>query len=430
VGEARIVTQAGYALIGLTAIVATLVGVMTFAVLRVFAGARDARRRLRDDGVHTAMLSAALQDAVAKLKAQEQAMSARAEASDLLRGQIADSLTSGLLVVDASGLVEVLNPAGQRLLGLGSDGVGTRYGDVLTAAPPVAEIVAECLATGQPIVRRAVEMQGPMAGTHLGVTVSPLATGGSARGAICLFSDLTGVVELEEQLRLKETLARLGELTAGIAHEFRNGLATIHGYSRLIDLDALPEKYRPYVQGIRQEVDALGSVVTNFLNFARPEQVSFAPVGVEQLARRAAEDLRHELPAGTSVEVTGEFPDIDGDELLLRQVFGNLIRNAAEACESAGITPAIRIIGAVDRVHGICRVMVEDNGPGIPESAREKVFRPFFTTRSRGTGLGLAIVQKIVLSHRGRVSVGSRIGGGASIELAFRLAVPERISAL
>jgi nitrogen fixation/metabolism regulation signal transduction histidine kinase len=424
------VTQAGYALIGLTAIVAMLVGVLTFAVLRVFAGARDARRRLRADGVHTAMLSAALQEAVGKLKAQEQAMSARAEASDLLRGQIADSLTSGLLVVDASGLVEVLNPAGRRLLGLGSDCVGTRYGDVLTTAPPVAEIVAECLATGQPIVRRAVEMQGPMAGTHLGVTVSPLATAGSARGAICLFSDLTGVVELEEQLRLKETLARLGELTAGIAHEFRNGLATIHGYSRLIDPQALPEKYRPYVQGIRQEADALGSVVTNFLNFARPEQVSFAPVGVEPLARRAADDLRHELPAGTNVEVTGEFPDIDGDEVLLRQVFGNLIRNAAEACDSAGITPAIRIVGTADRGHGICRVIVEDNGPGIPESAREKVFRPFFTTRSRGTGLGLAIVQKVVLTHRGRVTVGARIGGGASIELTFRLAVPGRISAL
>ena len=423
-------TQAGYALLGLTAIVAMLVGVMTFAVLRVFAGARDTQRSLREDGMHTAMLSAALQEAVGKLKAQEQAMSARADASDLLRGQIADGLTSGLLVVDASGRVEVLNPAGQRLLGLRSDCVGSHYADVLTGASPLAEIVAECLATGQPIVRRAVEMQGPMAGTHLGVTVSPLATAGSARGAICLFSDLTGVVELEEQLRLKETLARLGELTAGIAHEFRNGLATIHGYSRLIDPNALPDKYRPYVQGIRQEAEALGSVVTNFLNFARPQQVTFAPVDLERLARRAADDLRHELPPGTDVDVTGEFTNIDGDEVLLRQVFGNLIRNAAEACQCAGKTPAIRIVGTADRVHGLCRVNVEDNGPGIPESARDKVFRPFFTTRSRGTGLGLAIVQKIVLTHRGRVSVGAGVDGGASIELTFRLAVPERISAL
>jgi signal transduction histidine kinase len=423
-------TQFGYTLIGLTAIVAMLVGVMTFAVLRVIAGARDAQRGLRDGGANTAMLSAALQEAVGKLKAQEQAMSARADASDLLRGQIADSLTSGLLVVDGAGRVEIINPAGRRLLDLASDGVGAPYIEVLASASSLADVITECLTTGQPIVRRSVEMEGAMKGTHLGVTVSPLAGAGNTRGAICLFSDLTGVVELEEQLRLKETLARLGELTAGIAHEFRNGLATIHGYSRLLDPTALPEKYRPYVEGIRQEAEALGSIVTNFLNFARPQQVTFAAVDLERLARRAADDLLHELPAGTRVEVTGDFAQIQGDEVLLRQVFSNLVRNAAEACESAGITPVIQMKGTADRVHGICRVTVEDNGPGIPANERDKVFRPFFTTRSRGTGLGLAIVQKIVLIHHGRVTVGSSSAGGASIELTFRLGAPERVSAL
>lgn len=424
------VTQFGYALIGLTAIVAMLVGVLTFAVLRVFAGARDAQRGLRDGGANVAMLSAALQEAVGKLKAQEQAMSARAEASDLLRGQIADSLTSGLLVVDSGGRVEILNPAGRRLLDLASDRVGAPYVEALAAASPLADVIGECLATGQPIVRRSVEMVGAMKGTYLGVTVSPLAGVDATRGAICLFSDLTGVVELEEQLRLKETLARLGELTAGIAHEFRNGLATIHGYSRLLDPTALPDRYRPYVEGIRQEVDTLGSIVNNFLNFARPQQVSFAAVDLGRLARRASDDLLHELPAGTRVEVTGDFAEIQGDDVLLRQVFSNLVRNAAEACESAGTTPAIQITGTTDRVHGICRVTVDDNGPGIPANERDKVFRPFFTTRSRGTGLGLAIVQKFVLIHHGRVSAGSSSHAGASIELIFRLTAPERVSAL
>ena len=158
---------------------------------------------------------------------------------------------------------------------------------------------------------------------------------GARRGAICLFSDLTNVVELEEQLRLKETLARLGELTAGIAHEFRNGLATIHGYSRLIDPESLPAQYRPYVEGIRQEAEVLGKVVTNFLNFARPQQVLFAPVDLGLVARRASDDIRHELPEGTTIEVTGHFGQIDGDDVMLRQVFSNLVRNAAEACQAA-----------------------------------------------------------------------------------------------
>jgi len=257
--------------------------------------------------------------------------------------------------------------------------------------------------------------------THFGVTVSPLAGAGQRRGAICLFSDLTNVVELEEQLRLKETLARLGELTAGIAHEFRNGLATIHGYSRLLDPEALPDQYRPYVEGIRQESEVLGKVVTNFLNFARPELVSFVPVDLGVIARRAADDLRHDLPDGTTIAVNGEFAQIQGDDVLLRQVFGNLLRNAAEACETAGVTPVIAIEGHIDRAHRLCRVSVDDNGPGIAADVRERVFRPFFTTRSRGTGLGLSIVQKVVLTHNGRVAIGASPAGGARIHLTFPL---------
>jgi nitrogen fixation/metabolism regulation signal transduction histidine kinase len=416
------VTQAGYALLGLTAITAMLVGVLTFALLRIGAGARDARRHLRAQSGDSLMLSSALQEALTTLKAQEQATSARADASDHLRAQIADSLTAGLLVVDSAGRVQVLNPAGRRLLELDAEPVGTPYQDALKAAPSLVAVIAQCLKTGEPIVRRAVDLSQTMQATHLGVTVSPLAEAPDARGLICLFADLTDVVELEEQLRVKETLARLGELTAGIAHEFRNGLATIHGYSRLIDPQAVPAQYRPYVEGIRQETEALGQVVTNFLNFARPEQLSLAPVDLERIARRAADDLQHELPAGTTITVAGEFADIAGDDVLLRQVFSNLLRNAIEACVCVGRTPAIAVEGRIDRAHRTCRVTVEDNGPGIPEGQREKVFRPFFTSRSRGTGLGLAIVQKIVLTHQGRVTIGTARAGGAAVELAFRLA--------
>jgi signal transduction histidine kinase len=109
--------------------------------------------------------------------------------------------------------------------------------------------------------------------------VSPIRDAdGAARGAICLFSDLTDIVELEEQLRLKDSLAQVGELTAGIAHEFRNGLATIHGYARLLDLERLPADMPPYVKGIRDETDALGAVVRNFLTFAKPAELVLGTV--------------------------------------------------------------------------------------------------------------------------------------------------------
>jgi signal transduction histidine kinase len=436
-------SQEAYAFLGLTAVVAMLVAVLTFAVMRFGAAARDTQRSLRSGGgAEAALLSAALQDAVTRLKTQEKAMSDRAAASEHLSGEIVESLSAGLLVVDSGGRVDILNAAARRMLEI-VDPVGGDYHDVLRTAPPLAAVIEECLSTHRPILRRSLKM--PVAGRtlHFGVTVSPLGDSKPAgppessaplhgapdsrasstpHGVICLFSDLTAVVALEEQLRLKETLARLGELTAGIAHEFRNGLATIHGYSRLIDPQALPAQYRPYVEGIRQETESLGKVVTNFLSFARPEQISLAHIDLDAVVRRAVEDLRHDLPEGASLNVAGEFGEVLGDEVLLRQVLVNLLRNAFEACQEAGIVPAVTVRGDVDLAQGIVRIAVDDNGPGVPPDARERIFQPFFTTRARGTGLGLAIVQKLVVMHNGRVSLGETQGGGASLQILLPLA--------
>jgi signal transduction histidine kinase len=258
---------------------------------------------------------------------------------------------------------------------------------------------------------------------HLGVTVSPLfQEGGELHGAICLFSDLTTVTQLEEQLRLKESLATVGELTAGIAHEFRNGLATIHGYGKLLDLNALPAAYRPYVEGIRAETDSLGQVVTNFLNFARPAQLTLSRVELAAICERAAEEVRGEaVSLGGDVAVRGEFGSIDGDEVLLRQAFSNLLRNALEACTGASVAPVIVVQGAVDRAQKTIRITVDDNGPGIDPAAREQVFRPFFTSKRNGTGLGLALVQKIVVFHNGRVVAAASPAGGASFLVTLPL---------
>jgi len=413
------VTQYSVLALGFMAVIVAVVMMLIFAVLRLSSAAKGARRRLRDTGSETALLSMALQDAVSKLKAQEHAMSIRAIASEQLNGQIVESLAAGLLVVDPAGRVEILNPAGHRLLAAPGDVCGRDYREFLDGASELQALIARCLDTHAPVARRRIPVdRGGV--THLSVTVSPLAAAANgSEGAICLFSDLTPVIELEEQLRLKEALARVGELTAGIAHEFRNGLATIHGYSRLIRPDDLPPAYQPYVDGIRQETEALGHVVTNFLKFARPEQVVCATVELEPVIRRAAEELAHELPADTVVDVTGEFGVIDGDEVLLRQVFGNLFRNAAEACQAAGVPPHIAVLGHMDE--RTCRIVVDDNGPGVPEPARSKIFQPFFTTRSRGTGLGLAIVLKLVVTHNGRIAVAASPLGGASFQLTFPL---------
>jgi PAS domain S-box-containing protein len=419
--------QQAFALITMTALVAGLIAVLVFAALRFAAAARDSRRHFSGAGMETALLSQALEDAITQLKAQERAMAARAEASERLSGQIVASLTAGLVVTDLDGRVQIVNPSSRRLLGLGDGLLQGTVSEMLGASSPLTAVIEECLRDRVPIVRRALELADRRTMvTHLGVTVSPLVSEtGTSTGVICLFTDLSAIVDLEEQLRLKDTLARLGELTAGLAHEFRNGLATVHGYARLLNLETLPPQERKYVEGLRAETEALGQVVTNFLNFARPTQLAVTPVDLGQVAQRVAEELQSDvLTHGGRLIVTGNWAVIDGDEVLLRQALSNLARNALEACAEAGIVADVEINATVDPAARVLRVQVTDNGPGIEPGLRERVFRPFFTTRRDGTGLGLALVQKIVVTHNGRVQAGPGPGRGGT-SMLVTLPLPE-----
>lgn len=410
---------ASYALLGVGLFLVVLFIFVLLRVVKVASGLGAASKRSAENRGESAMLSMALQDALTKLKQQERATAARAEASERLAGQIVEGLTSGLVVVDRAGLVQSVNPAACRILDLSSDGIGTPFREALATAPEMANLIHEALQEASPIVRRTVSLGGGKP-QHLGVTVSPI-TGvdGSLQAAVCLFTDLTAVVQLEEQLRLKEALARLGELTAGLAHEFRNGLATIHGYGRLLDPASLPDQARTCVEGIRAETIALGEVVTNFLRFARPDQLTLAPVDLRAVIRRAVDDLP---AAGRATTIDGNFAAIEGDDVLLRQAFNNLLRNSLEACAEGGMAPAIHVRGEVS--HAELTVVLEDNGPGFEPEALRKAFQPFATTKAAGTGLGLAIVQKVIVSHNGHIAAANHERGGAQFRIRLPLARP------
>jgi signal transduction histidine kinase len=420
-------SQSGYLFLGLTVIVAVLAAVLAFAVLKLFAAAKAGTRVAGTAGTETAFMAAAMEDALTTLRSKERAMKARAEASERLSSEIVANLTSGLLVVNEDGLVRTMNPTGRKMLGLPEADWNGPFRAVLAHAVPLGDVIEECLGSARPIVRRALQMPQSSGATYLGVSVSPIRDEASGlRGAICLFTDLSQVMDLEEQLRLKDSLARLGELTAGIAHEFRNGLATIHGYARLLDLERLPPEFRAYLQGIRDETDSMGQVVTNFLNFARPTELVVAAVDMRVIADRAAEEIRGEVRSrGGAVTVRGEFAAVDGDEVLLRQAFSNLCRNALEACTPATGPPQIVIEGTVDRSQDILRVTVTDNGPGIGAAVADRMFRPFVTTKAQGTGLGLALVQKIVVTHNGRVTATAGDRGGARLSVTLPLRAAE-----
>jgi len=402
-------TLAGPALLGVSLGIAFLLIVVVVMLRRAASSRTRARKAAGDDH---ALLSMALQEAVTKLREHERQMAARAEASERLSGQIVDGLTSGMLVVDRSGVVQTLNPAARRILGVEVTASGENVADVLRHVPALAGVVAEALQTTEPIARRRLTIEGGVRPSHLGLTVSHITNvDGEMQAVVCLFTDLTAVLVLEERLRLKEALARLGELTAGLAHEFRNGLATIHGYGRLLDPAALPQPARTYVEGIRAETTALGEVVTNFLRFAKPEKFAMASVDLRAIIARAIDDL----PGAAYVtSIEGQFATVNGDDVLLRQAFSNLFRNSLEAC-AGGPIAAITVRGEItgDDVY----VTVDDNGPGLAPAAVSRLFQPFATTKAAGTGLGLAIVQKVIVSHNGVVVAGRSPAGGARFQV-------------
>lgn len=412
-----------YTFVGLTAVLAVLVAVLAYAVLRLGAVARGARARSGGDRDEAAFVAAAIQEAVARLREDERKLQRRAEASERLSEEIVGGMGSGLVVAEPNGRLRLINPAARRILGIDEVAPEAPYRTVLANAAPLVALIDEALRSGRPVVRHLVEIApGPSRDRIcLGVTVSPMAGPDNGPSAVvCLFTDLTAVVALEEEVRLKESLASLGELTAGLAHEFRNGLATIHGYARLIDAAALPPRDATYLEGIRCETESLSAVVTNFLNFARPTPLTLAPVDVGALVRRVADEVRPDAERrGGAVVVEGAFAPVEGDEVLLRQALGNLCRNALEACADTGEPPAIRLAGAVDHRHGRVTVSVEDNGPGIEPARLGRIFQPFVTSKPDGTGLGLAIAQKIAVTHNGRICAANRAAGGAVFELTL-----------
>src|SRR5262245_39476172 len=204
-------TFAGQVLLSLLlAIVILVVWVIVRFVRKMSA------RAARESRGESAMLSMALQEALTKLKQQERAMAARAEASERLADQIVEGLTSGLVVVNRDGVVQAINPAARRILDLNEGGAGKPFREALGSATALSDLIAEALPGTSPIARRTITIDGSKQ-RHLGVTVSHIiADDGSPQAAVILFTDLTDVMQLEEQLRLKEALARLGELTAGL----------------------------------------------------------------------------------------------------------------------------------------------------------------------------------------------------------------------
>jgi signal transduction histidine kinase len=390
-----------------------------------------------------AFAAASMQAVIQRLKEQERELERlhrqekeRAKQTERLTAAVTTNMPTGLLLVNVSGLITLANPAAERVLGLGALAY-RRFSDVLGPQSALANLLADCLHNATTYQRGEVaHVTATGEGRTLGVTVSPIRAeplaNSSARpaGAICLLTDLTELTELQKQMRLRENLALLGELSAGIAHEFKNALATISGYAQILRSEALTPEQMDSVERILAESKMLAHIVSEFLGFARPIEIALGQVKTDGLVERVLQEARQAHP---NVEFTpeGEFSDLAGDEALLRQALSNLLRNAAEAAQAAthepGERPLVRLQGSLE-TRGRSQVQiirVLDNGPGIAPADQPKLFLPFYTTKHGGTGLGLAVVQKIAVHHGGQVAARNHSGGGAEFILALPLQQPQ-----
>ncbi|MDB4966486.1 MAG: sensor histidine kinase [Myxococcales bacterium] len=327
-----------------------------------------------------------------RLRARDEALARRADAAlareRALSERILSSLQSGIITVDAGGHVTSFNPAAARIL----EGEDVTALEARLAAVPA---LAALLHQGD-VVKSEVELAH--GGRQIVVSAAALHLGADHDARLVVLDDITERRDLEGRFQARETLAKLGEMSAGVAHEVRNPLNGIRLLLGLLarDVESLPQ-CRGLVDRAQQEIDGLNAIVSEFLQFARPldlqlERAPVADIIEGALLLAAAEIDRRRLIVRREVAAV----EIRADAAQLKRALLNLVLNAAQASPEGG---CIEIVAARrgDRV----RISVRDGGTGVDAEVRDRLFTPFVTHRDGGTGLGLAVAQKIANLHGG-----------------------------
>ncbi len=346
-----------------------------------------------------------------------------------LNQHILTSINSGVVTLDIGGRILFMNSAAELLLGVQIESV---YGTAAHGSLPLIHRA----------VRQLVRLDdgsdtshwegrvGPAGGKYLTVNHSMLRDGeGAHYGHILVLQDLTVIHEMRQDTQRQERLAAVGQLAAAIAHEIRNPLASISGCIEMLRMSSeRPDDEERLMQIVIREVDRLNTLISEFLNYAKNRRRSYQRVSLHGVISETADlfQLDPELTHDIVLEVDADacmgvalLADVEG----MRQVFWNLLRNAAQALKGEGeIQVIVRGMTGSRTPEGrwenlqpmedrekiaVFRIEVRDNGPGIPEAFRTRVFEPFFTTRKGGTGLGLATIYRIVEDHDGTIEVES-----------------------
>ncbi|NNE43588.1 MAG: PAS domain-containing protein, partial [Gemmatimonadetes bacterium] len=327
---------------------------------------------------------------------------------------IVRSIGSGIVAFDPEGRVTIFNAAAETLLGRTADtALGRPLEEVLGPGDPLTRVAAQLRRTGSPPPRFETGRPAGEDMLWLGVSSSVLrGHDGRGVGGILLVSDLTETQRLRDQMKLKDRLSAVGEMSAGMTHEMKNSLHALMGSANLLRED-YGEDTPVALRGILDEVASLESLVKGILEFSRPSLLVKAPTDLNVVVRdiaRSVEGAARERGVAVEVRTDESLPEAPLDAEALRRAFLNLALNAVEAMDGGGtLTLATR---TAERPGEEVRVSFRDTGPGVPESDRDRIFTPFYTTKRDGSGLGLALVHKTVTDHGGRLTLLSREGVG------------------
>jgi two-component system sensor kinase FixL len=335
---------------------------------------------------------------------------------------IIGAAVDGIIVIDQRGRIEAFNPAAERLFGYTERDVIGQNVTTLMPSPYREEhdgYLSRYLTTGQAriigIGREVIARRKDGTTFPVHLSVGEFTIGGE-RKFTGILHDLTARVAMEEQMRERASLARLGEMAAIIAHEVRNPLAGIRGAIQTL-ARRLPDDGgdAAVVAEIVSRIDSLNEMMKDLLLFARPPNPRLLPIDVVPLVAMTA-GLLTEDPAlrDVKVDVTGSAPPILADAEMLKIIFQNLLINSAHAMGGRG-----RILVDVKTQDTSCLISIIDSGPGIPLEMRDKIFIPFFTTKSRGSGLGLPTAKRLIEAQHGQISIDCPPAGGTAVTVTL-----------
>lgn len=349
-----------------------------------------------------------------------------------LAALVFENIDRGVIALDQSGQITLFNPAAEAYLDRAARHVLRRhYKELFAGQDSLLYLVNAALKDGRSITDdESIFLQRPKAAPlPVSVYAAPIfSKHGEQDGAVLIIRDLSRVRELEETLRRADQLAMLTTLAAGLAHEIKNPLGGIKGAAQLLALELQPDSpLREYTRVMVKETERINGIIEELMDLGKPRPAIMGEVNLGRILDDIVL-LQREAVRGQNVDfilsLDPSIPPVHGDEQLLTRLFLNLIKNAREAVEHDGridiackISAEYHMTTPGNRPSPLVVVRIRDTGCGIPPEDLERIFTPYYSTKSRGSGLGLAICQKIVEDHRGFLKVASTPGEGTEFSV-------------